>query len=736
MFNNTFVVYDKLFEIRKDNQDYIYYENNVTYIPENQTITLTAKIDDNNDSRAGIRTFSNLYTTTQVVADVNLSATSTNYNKGVMWAVFEDVIINSGNDINITNNKANIYAGIQVKDKGLFTWISVYDENWNQTWSFDDIDYNTTIIYDNTTLTTLNQRIKLDIKLVENKLIFSAYDENNNTIGNILEYENSYINFDSIDRTELRARVDDAKALTYGEEAGSITTMQVYGLQSSEISSQYMNLNISDYNSSEHTITAIRYIGQGDNNEIFIIAGSENLTNGDNNISVPIVNFDQNFSLEVTLDDSSIWWYNFSDGKLYSTKGSDVDFVTIISSANRNFTFDDISANFIPKTTISNISDLNLAEDFNSTILSININNINGDDLIMIAEYNSSIIDINSSSFDTLLNQATYTQPIDLNITSFNNVYGYTDVVIYVENTYKDSNATQTFRINISSINDIPILDAINDINITTLDDYNITLTSNDEDGDNLIYSYTLNTTIATAFVTNDILTISPVSSGETTCIIAVSDGNGGTTSQSFNIAVDEDFDVPANMDRIKLQNGWNFVSFPSSNIICDSSIYQDSALLISLCDQNNTLNSILNDSNIQRVFKFIGGNWAYWDKESTLNTGYLMDKFTSLTSKEGFAIQTTASVNILIPKAQSNELDDFITLDNTNHWYLVGVNEDKTVEEINTIVTNQGKTLEYMWLFRNNIWYAYEDVAGSIDVTIPKFTEVKKHESFWIYIQ
>lgn len=228
VFQNTHLAYDELFYIRTD--DTIYQDNNITFDSINEIFTLTANQKAGEDSRANIRVyFSDKNATTGISADVNLTDANTSDNKGHMWAVLQNVTVANSNDLNITNNIANIYAGITVKGNGLFSFVTVYDENWTERWSVDNLsEYNTTMLYDPDSSFMINKKVNLNINIDDNNtLIFEAFDENNIQLGNTHYFTNQYLTFDAIDRSELRARVDDRSM-----SSSPTSTMKVYNFTS------------------------------------------------------------------------------------------------------------------------------------------------------------------------------------------------------------------------------------------------------------------------------------------------------------------------------------------------------------------------------------------------------------------------------------------------------------------------------------------------------------------------
>ena len=113
--------------------------------------------------------------------------------------------------------------------------------------------------------------------------------------------------------------------------------------------------NLSNVNLSEHNITNIQVMGVDGNMEDFPMAGSQSLVDGDNNITVPIYNVDQNFTFRVDVNNLGVmnsYYYNFANSTLDSLAIYDalsLDYKTEISAINNNFTLDANSSNFYSK---------------------------------------------------------------------------------------------------------------------------------------------------------------------------------------------------------------------------------------------------------------------------------------------------------------------------------------------------------------------------------------------------
>ena len=110
-------------------------------------------------------------------------------------------------------------------------------------------------------------------------------------------------------------------------------------------------------------------------------------------------------------------------------------------------------------------------------------------------------------------------------------------------------NTTKTFAVNVSSVDDSPILIDPSDINKTE-DDANFTvdLNATDDDGDTITYVVTSSdSSIATVSLNNTTLTISPVANANGTVNIEVNaTANGQTVTQTFTVTIATVNDTPS----------------------------------------------------------------------------------------------------------------------------------------------------------------------------------------------
>ena len=84
-----------------------------------------------------------------------------------------------------------------------------------------------------------------------------------------------------------------------------------------------INLSVTNVNLNENNITALTLIGQNGLDDVDVnISG---VTNGDNNFSIETG--EGNYSINITLDDNSTWWYNSSSHTITKTSDSSSDYL-------------------------------------------------------------------------------------------------------------------------------------------------------------------------------------------------------------------------------------------------------------------------------------------------------------------------------------------------------------------------------------------------------------------------
>lgn len=398
----------------------------------------------------------------------------------------------------------------------------------------------------------------------------------------------------------------------------------------------------------------------------------------------------------------------------------------------KNISFDIIPQNDAPQFA-TDLTDLTMYEDNGTTSYELNITDIEGDELNVTIESNNTDILKVFSSFDmnTKLQQSSWSDiPLDFNLTTLPNAYGLVQVKISVND--GDKNSTSYFDINIQPVNDAPIFENTNDINISGIKTETFCNIASDIDNDLLtILSQSSNDNIVSTDVVDQCIVLTTFRTGSITLNITVSDGEFNNTVEFIVNVIDDQNSTIDQLNVLSLNSGWNFISFPTSSVICDSSIQQTLSVV---CNQEFDLNSMFDDDKIDYIFKYNNG-WEYWDRLGSDKNG-TFSRFSAISSNEGFVVKANSSKDILMPTTKLNEIDNFISIYKKG-WYLVGVNEDKTVHQINELILKQSKILIYLWVYRNNQWYLY---APLNDDTInwpddKKVETIGKYESFWILI-
>ncbi len=183
----------------------------------------------------------------------------------------------------------------------------------------------------------------------------------------------------------------------------------------------------------------------------------------------------------------------------------------------------------------------------------------------------------------------------------------------------------------------------------------------------------------------------------------------------------------------IPLNHGWTYISLYNNKSLCDEDIIS----LVSSCDQENTLESIFG---INSSIKYLLKNtaiWSYWDKDNGPKPHYQIGKFSELNQKEGLLIRTNATTTIDIPFDGLNKHNTNIITPSKSGWFLTGVDGKRTVEDIQLLIEQKNKILQYILLFRNNNWLIYAPLNDQmIDSSIQRLEEVDSMESFWIMVE
>ena len=184
----------------------------------------------------------------------------------------------------------------------------------------------------------------------------------------------------------------------------------------------------------------------------------------------------------------------------------------------------------------------------------------------------------------------------------------------------------------------------------------------------------------------------------------------------------------------VNVDAGYTYLSLPSSIPLCDIDIQSS---LPTICDQNNTLESIFGlNSQIETLYKY-SDEWLYWDDLANVNASYMMNKFSIISPLDGILVKASSATTVNIPFDFENEsVNDYSGMP-VERWFLLSNNKPQTVQEIKAAVEAQGKTLMYIQLLRDDAWYVYAPTNDElVDESISRLSDVNKYESFWIYLK
>ena len=191
--------------------------------------------------------------------------------------------------------------------------------------------------------------------------------------------------------------------------------------------------------------------------------------------------------------------------------------------------------------------DISIEEDSGTSSYDLNVSDIDGDDLNISIESNNTNILTVSKGWSGLLSNGSYNgTELEFNLTTAANANGMVRITI----TTDDNNLsdTQTFDVNVTSVDDAPTFPTISNQSKTEDDNsFTIAINATDEDNDAISYVVTsLDTSIATVSESNGIITVSPVANANGTVTIEVNaTANGQTASQEFTLNIGAVNDAP-----------------------------------------------------------------------------------------------------------------------------------------------------------------------------------------------
>ena len=425
---------------------------------------------------------------------------------------------------NNSNNIAEAFEEAKTDIAKIFEDVGI-----DQNISFEELD-----IEKNTELLKISVAFADVTKLNELKNVVTTSDENNITeinVTNIAGQNITEINTSEISENLNEFQGDQAPVINWlkynGNEIGNIL----------EVDEDNGNISIEiNATDEDDNLTVEVYISQNDNIVDGNISGQ--------NISIDT---DDNTSFTLYIDP-----YSCDDGnnsfilRTIPDKYSDVNITVVVSDGMKvdvkEFTLKVNPVNDVPvihsleynNTNISN-SVISRDEDFAPFVIDVNATDVDSENLTLDVIANPQIVNIEQNVSN-----------MSFTISSMPNYNGDVNITVIVSDGELEAN--QTFTLTINSVNDAPSIDSINfngnpiagnisvvegsgfiviDLNISDVDDTNLTINVNDSAG---LTSPAIDGTTVTLAPNDD-------PTGETTITITVSDGNLSTT-ESFTLEI------------------------------------------------------------------------------------------------------------------------------------------------------------------------------------------------------
>ena len=328
----------------------------------------------------------------------------------------------------------------------------------------------------------------------------------------------------------------------------------------------------------------------------------------DVNQTILVEDIDQdNIVYTVTSADTSIVTVAIVGNKVIFTPVSQVvgqtTTIDVNATANgvtigKTITYTVIPPNNIPSidTTFTNI----VIDEDNGTInYELNVSDADGDELNVTVESNNTNILTVSPSWSGLLNQAGYSQTLDFNTTTVQNAYGTVRVTIKAND--GRANSTTSFDINVSSVDDIPVLVSIpttvnDEDNASTKINLSPLVSDADNNSSQTVFAVSSsNDAIADVKIVNGILIIIPQANANGSVNIELNATlNGQTVTKTFTYILNPVNDAPKirNISDITLEQSTSIQSDDISFNIADENL----SLLLSI---SNTNGELFNDINV-----------------------------------------------------------------------------------------------------------------------------------------
>ncbi len=427
----------------------------------------------------------------------------------------------------------------------------------------------------------------------------------NVTDGDLIDSQTFDINVSSVDDAPIFANISD---INKTEDDGSFTI----NINASDVESQTIEYNVSSSNSSIATVSVtsdgnITVTPVENANGIVTIevnASSNGLTTTktfDINISsiedIPVLGTitnpigknedfsdfnitlsasdgdDDNYTFSATSHDTNIATVSIENNNTLVISSvangyGDVNITVRVTQDNNSSLYDEqnitlhVNAVNDAPTFDTNLTSFTIDEDNGTINFELNVSDIEGSDLNITVESNNTNIITVLKGWDELVSQANYSN-LDFNISTVSNAYGNVQITITVND--GDKNATQIFDINVTAVDDAPTLQAItNQIKQEDASDFNITLISNDEDGDDINYTAkSNNTSIATVSIVDGKLVVTPLSNANGVITVEVNaTANGQIATQTFDINITNVNDTPTLATILNITKSEDFTTF------------------------------------------------------------------------------------------------------------------------------------------------------------------------------
>ena len=506
----------------------------------------------------------------------------------------------------------------------------------------------------------------------------------------------------------------------------------------------------------------------------------------DTNLSTTIT-YDKEYAIKIVLADTTVWWYNNTENKLYPVFQNNADYFQLIT-ANSNVLLLDLSLNNwledTDKPTISIIDDvhhfgdLDFSVEFSisdvqegeltleiispsSTLLSYTsstvglLQNINYKDALLridiipntntlqgIVDFEIKVTDssanTSSQSFKVFIENKQYhviTESVSLeaynaltstNITDKSNLYAFNSYNDYTNNTIAQVSTYERFTMQANKIViDNYIIDIQGEVTHTT-NEVNTT--------DTFKFEAPLNNLQTSILYSENNNSFNFIDLNSTSQKVYIKSANGDINSFVFlnKEAKNEMYKSLSANPKIKksLNNGYTYISLSSLKSLCDEDIQS----FVNSCDKQNTLESVFgSNSAVESVFIF-GREWMYWDTNQGANSASTFQKFTAISPLNGVLVKTLSSTDVYLPFNEDSEIYNDYTNLFSSGWTLMSNNKTQTVQEIEASLLLQNKELVYILVLREGAWKIYAPTNNElVDASIQRLKKVKRYESYWV---